>query len=313
MLKYLIISLSNDSVSFCHYECGTGHELIDLQSLKRALHWAMTENLNVQVLYPNREIPDAYKQVIDAVDHVNIVGSSNPDISLHKDIVIIENWSQTFGVSFEKGVGYVVRTSIQSLIDNIEAIKRILAEADRLVVSINDISSIDNNMIEGYRNALDRLIPAVAYQYAVGHNVQFNLLTDRIFLKKMNNCNAGWESVTLAPNGKFYVCPAFCLDGDDSIGDLDSGLDIKNPKLYRLGHSPICRVCDAWQCRRCVWLNRKLTLEVNTPGRQQCIAAHIERDASRRLLAGLKEHGIFIPDAEIDKVGYLDPIEKIIK
>lgn len=44
----------------------------------------------------------------------------------------------------------------------------------------------------------------------------------------MNNCNAGWESVTLAPDAKFYVCPAFYLGNDGyAIGDLQKGLDIK--------------------------------------------------------------------------------------
>ena len=135
----------------------------------------------------------------------------------------------------------------------------------------------------------------------------------------MNNCNAGWESITLAPDGRFYVCPAFYLADDNedfgigkakfSVGDLESGLDIKNPQLYRLDHAPLCRKCDAYQCRRCVWLNRKTTFEVNTPSHEQCVVAHIERNASRDLLASIRTIGTFLPDKEIKEIDYLDPFD----
>ena len=141
--------------------------------------------------------------------------------------------------------------------------------------------------------------------------VHFNLLTDRMFLDKMNNCNAGDESITLAPDGKFYICPAFYLDGSKAVGDLENGLDIKNRQLYRLDHAPICRKCDAWQCRRCVWLNRKTTLEVNTPSHEQCVVAHIERNASRRLLKEIRTLGEFLPEKEIKEIDYLDPFDII--
>jgi len=123
---------------------------------------------------------------------------------------------------------------------------------------------------------------------------QINLLTDRILLDKMNNCNAGIENITLAPNGKFYVCPAFYLENEnDSVGDLVTGINIKNKYLYQLQNAPLCRKCDAYQCKRCVWLNRKTTREVNTPSHEQCVVAHIERNAGREycMIYRLLEHG----------------------
>lgn len=94
-----------------------------------------------------------------------------------------------------------------------------------------------------------------------------------------------------------------------SIGSLEDGLDIKNPQLYKLDHAPICRKCDAYQCRRCVWINRKTTLEVNTPSREQCIIAHLERNASRKLLTSIRELGVFLPGKEIKEINYLDPFD----
>ena len=125
-----------------------------------------------------------------------------------------------------------------------------------------------------------------------------------------NNCEAGVKHVTVAPNGKFYICPAFYYEDEtDSIGDIDSGLNVKNPQLYDLAHAPLCRNCDAYQCKRCVWLNRKTTLEVNTPSHEQCVVAHLERNASRNLLAKIRENGNFMPETQIKELDYLDPFE----
>ena len=128
----------------------------------------------------------------------------------------------------------------------------------------------------------------------------------------MNNCNAGCESVTLAPNGNFYICPAFYVDGSESIGNLVDGLTIPNAQLFRLDYAPICRNCDAFQCRRCVWLNRETTLEVNTPGHEQCVVAHIEGNMSRLLLEELRNIGITIHDKCIPEMDYMDPIKTVI-
>ena len=118
----------------------------------------------------------------------------------------------------------------------------------------------------------------------------------------MNNCNAGWESITLAPDGKFYICPAFYQDNLGDVGDLKNGINIPNPQLYRLDHAPICSHCDAYQCRRCIWLNLKTTLEVNTPSHEQCVVSHLERNASR-----------IINSENIPEINYLDPFDIIEK
>lgn len=134
----------------------------------------------------------------------------------------------------------------------------------------------------------------------------------------MNNCGAGDTTITLAPDGKFYICPAFYQENQEdalgnlkhSIGDLDNGLDIKKSQLYKLDHAPLCRHCDAYQCKRCIWLNRKLTYEVNTPSHEQCVMAHLERNASRNLLLSIRKHGEFLPGYDIKEINYLDPFDE---
>lgn len=134
----------------------------------------------------------------------------------------------------------------------------------------------------------------------------------------MNNCNAGVDHITLAPDGLFYICPAFYYEQiknentNNSIGDITKDIEIKNQQLYRLDHAPICRECDAYHCKRCVWLNRKLTLEVNTPSHEQCIVAHTERNASKRLLEDINKTEALI-DNTIENLDYIDPFDKFKK
>lgn len=314
MLKYLIIPLANDAVSFCHYERGNQSDmLIDIETLKKAIFWAMTENLNVQFVYPDKEILSEYKAAVDTIDHAKIVGSDCEDKELvdEADIVIFDDWESLDAFGFQPCKSYVIRTDKSLLFENADVIKSLLPKLDRLVVVIKDVDKFKKQDFEKYEAFLNAMIPVVKEEYGKGHSLHFNLLTDRMLLDKMNNCNAGDESITFAPDGKFYICPAFYLDGSKAVGDLENGLDIKNQQLYRLDHAPICRKCDAWQCRRCVWLNRKTTLEVNTPSHEQCVVAHIERNASRKLLEGIRTLGEFLPEKEIKEIDYLDPFEII--
>ena len=175
---------------------------------------------------------------------------------------------------------------------------------------IADIDTFTTEDFDRYNSALNMLAEQLHMLYEKGAAPQLNLLSDRLLLNQMNNCNAGVESVTLTPDGKFYICPAFYYDPEgEAVGDLESGLNIKNQQLYQLDHAPLCRRCDAYQCRRCVWLNHRTTLEVNTPSHEQCVAAHLERNASRNLLLALQRSNSVMSQQTIPEINYLDPFD----
>lgn len=316
MLKYLVIPLTDDAVSFCHYKRKkTGGNLIPLDTLRESILWSMKENLIIQFLYPDHEVPPVYKEVIDTIDNIKIVGSSCEDIEVLQsaDIIVLDTWAASTQFELEHSRHYVIRTTKDELFNNMPALKNILKKTDRLVVALTDIDKFQDSDFDKYRTFLESLIPVVKEEYLKGHYLHFNLLTDRMLLDRMNNCNAGCENLTLAPDGKFYICPAFYLEGSKSVGNLKDGLDIKNPQLYRLDHSPICRICDAFQCHRCVWVNVNTTLEVNTPSHEQCVIAHIGRTASRKFMNELRELGVSVTDKDIDEIDYLDPFDKLMK
>ena len=276
--------------------------------------FGMKENLMIQFVYPDYELPLEYKEVIETIDHSKIVSSLCDDESLRDeaDVIVYHDWTGLSFGKFEEDKSYVLRTSKADLFDRFLFVKDILSKVTRLNVVITDVESFKEEDFERYKQILQVLSDHLEKLYVGGKSPQLNLLTDRMMLSAMNNCGAGDSCITLASNGKFYVCPAFYYEDEaDCIGDLEHGLDIKNKQLYRLDHAPICRHCDAWQCKRCIWLNRKMTLEVNTPSHEQCVLAHLERNASRELLQNIRKHGTFLPQQEdIKEIDYLDPFDK---
>lgn len=322
MLQYLIIQLDDTSVSYCHYDNNKiYHKLISIENLKAGILYAMKENLKVQFLYPDYELTREYKNVINNIDHSNIVSSLCEDKYLleNADVVVFHDWTGLDSFNFVKQSACVICTSKVDFFDRYLFLKRVLSIVPRLNVVITDIETFQDKDFIKYKETLGHLSDFIERLYAKGESPQFNLLTDRIMLNGMNNCNAGFENITLAPDGNFYVCPAFYLvDDTDSyglgktkynIGNLVDGVDIKNPQLYRLSYAPLCCHCDAYQCKRCVWLNRKMTYELNTPSHEQCVIAHIERNISRDLLYRIRKYGTFLPEQEIKEIDYLDPFD----
>lgn len=299
MLQYLTILLDDTSVSFCHYENPKKERrLMPLDILKLGIRFGMMENLMIQYVYPDYELPTEYAEVIESIDHSKI-----KPVKDDTDAWVINNIT-----NIKTDVPVVWRTTKQELFAHEYDIESALDNVPRLNIVLTDIQSFTNDDFEEYKEILGKLVSKVEKLYISGNYSQLNLLTDLLMLEEMNNCGAGDTSITFAPNGKFYVCPAFYYEDEkNSIGDLERGLDIKNKQLYKLAYAPICRHCDAYHCKRCIWLNRKTTLEVNTPSHEQCVIAHLERNASRELLLAVRKHGAFLPEQDIKEIDYLDP------
>lgn len=302
MLQYLIILLDETSTSFCHYQNPkTEQHLFPLETLRKGIRFGMMESLMIQFVYPDYELPKEYQEAIETIDHSKIMPQKEG-----ADVWVTD---KVEGISSD--IPVVLRINREYLFAHACEISEAIGRVSRLNIVLTDIETFTDDDFTQYKSLLGKISDSLEQLYVEGKSPQLNLLTDCMMLSKMNNCGAGDTNITLAPNGKFYVCPAFYYENEtDIIGDLDNGLDIKNKQLYRLDHAPICSHCDAWQCKRCVWLNRKITLEVNTPSHEQCVLAHLERNASRGVLQNIRKHGTFLPEKEdIMEIDYLDPFD----
>ena len=308
MLQYLIILLDETSTSFCHYNIPNdrNHRLIDLGDLKKGIKFAMMENLMIQFVYPNFELSKQYTDLINSIDHVDIKPYTDKP-KVDSDVVVYNE--VPLNLLEDDYPTTIFRMTPQDFFDFPNyLVKQVCHKIKRFNIVIKDIGSIQVWDLDQYKSKLNELAEIVSEEYFKGGISQWNILTDRISLSEMNNCNAGDSTITLAPNGKFYICPAFYYENEeDSVGDINRGLNIPNQHLYKIQYAPICRHCDAYQCKRCVWLNRRKTLEVNTPSHEQCVAAHLERNASRTLLYNIRKQGDYLQNNEINEIDYLDP------
>lgn len=308
MMQYLIILLDDTSVSYCH--CDNPHterKLISLEDLKAGILYAMKENLMIQFVYPDYELPQEYLDAIDTIDHHDIkpLGRGESDVMVLHTPQSLRDSSPNLGEQLADAV-VVLRMKKDELFVNGATIVTLLQKVQRLNVVITDLETFNDDDLKRYDALLDQWAAVLTEEYLKGRTPQLNLLTDRMMLTKPNHCNAGVENITLAPNGKYYLCPAFYYSNPSDCIDPQN---IPNQQLLRLDHAPLCRHCDAYHCRRCVWLNRKTTLEVNTPSHEQCIVAHTERNASRRLLEAIRKEAEFMPEVEIKEINYMDPFE----
>lgn len=316
MLQYLMILLDDTSTSYCHYNNEKSEsKLISIEDLKAGIFFGMTENLMIQYVYPSHALPAEYEDVLESIDHSKIMPADNPNVD-EADVVVFNDWKQMEGFSYSEGVSYVLRINKSDLFEQKVLIADTIEKTTKLNVVITDVETFSDEDFDAYKGVLQLWSEKLEKLYAEGKSPLLNLLTDRMQLEEMNNCGAGESNITLAPDGKFYVCPAFYQTNSDTIispafyaGSLEEGVHVKSAQLYKLDHAPLCRKCDAFHCRRCVWLNRKTTLEVNTPSHEQCVVAHLERNASRQLLANIRKHGQFLPQQEIKEIDYLDPFD----
>ena len=217
MLQYLILLLDDTSTSFCHYKNpNTERHLMPVDILKQGIRFGMMQNLMIQFVYPDYELPQEYQEVIESIDHSKI-----KPVKEDADV-----WVTTDIQGVQADVPVVWRTNKQTFFSNYDAIVEALEKVPRLNIVLEDVETFNDHEFRQYKELLEKLSTNIEQLYAAGKSPQLNLLTDRMVLREMNNCGAADTNITLAPNGKFYVCPAFYYENEsDSVGDLEKGLN----------------------------------------------------------------------------------------
>ena len=307
MLKYIIILLDDSSISFCHYDNSNKPKLMSKEILRQGIFFAMKSNLRIQYVLPPYSLPQEYTELMGSMFHDTIGAMEQKELA---DVVIINDFWTVNKDLLDESQRYVIRTTIADFLSNYNSLESLIRKGVSFNVVFTDVEQFTDDKIKSYRSTLSTIGTWVKEAILSGKNCNTNLITDRIALDAMNNCGAGDSSITLAPDGKFYPCPAFYYEKDSyaQMGDIESGLTIKSAKLYTLEGAPLCKRCDAFHCKRCVWLNKKLTCEINTPSRQQCVMAHIERNAGRELLMDFHKDNL-LKEKKIKKLNYLDPFD----
>ncbi|MGA3287153.1 MAG: CXXX repeat peptide maturase [Bacteroidota bacterium] len=311
-MKFLIVPIDKSSISFCYYEnpySGIDPEPISLSTLKIAIDYAQANGLTINFLYGQMDPPLPYRSIIESVSHAKIVPLALANV-YPESIVVIESGEikQVTGISLGPDRNLIVRIDKDRLPQLAKTLPLLFGAFHRLNLCITGLERITETELDLYSQQLLMLAETVADRYRRGDIFELNFLSDRLILNNMKNCEAGCEHLTVGSDGRLYLCPAFLYDNPDiSVGDLTDGIHIPNADLLQLDHAPLCSLCDAYHCKRCIYLNKKLTLEINTPSRQQCVASHKERNASEKLFTLLQDLPAFTAMKKIPAIDYNDP------
>lgn len=242
---------------------------------------------------------DEYKKLI------HIGTNKNSNIVIHDDAI-------NCNVS-ENNIVLISKKHIKNLS---EIVSMILdkEKAYRINIVIKDLDEWDDSTLYDYKTQIEKISERLYMLFLNSKSISINVLTDIFDNTCIIDCGSGVNSFAVAPNGKIYICPAFYFNNeDDSIGDLDNGINIERENLINIESSKICISCDAYQCKRCLYINKKMTKEINTPPKIQCLVSHIERGVSRELQLKLIKSDLLDPVNFINKINYMDPLDKIKK
>jgi len=319
MRKYIILIAYKEAISFCNYKAtkhnDTSSEFIPIKIFNEAINYAKSHDLILNIVLGKERLPKEYIHILKDVSYTLLVPLELLETYPEAIPVIDFAGQEIISLDFKRKAEIVI---IRLSVNDIQNIKRVISQlagiSRRINLVLKDIESLSEEKLAVYQYQLNKLIPFMIKLYQGGNSLEVNCISDRFLLDEMNNCNAGLEHITLAPNGKFYICPGFYYSNpENDIGTIKNGENIPNKELLHIENAPICSVCDAFQCKRCVYLNKEITKELNTPSQQQCILSHIERNTSRSLFKQLKKSILNYSEFEdIPEIDYLDPIENIV-
>ncbi len=313
--KILNVLLSGDSPPICSYDAhgpGKKNQTLRIDILEKYLAAAKKENFYINFIYPNHEIDDVYKPLIAAA-RFQITKPYKGERSASKledGEIFIFKVGQPVSPEFScvNVILHVVKDQLEFLKDYVS--KLFSQEVLRINLVIDDLTQWEEYDMALYKKVLSAISRIIIDAFQKNRPKSFNVLTDRLQLDKMNNCNAGIEHVTLGPDGKLYLCPASYYK-NQPLEQEELNISDKLAFLLKMENAPICNHCDAYQCRRCFLLNIEQTGELNIPGEKQCVISHIEREVSRTLQQQLITEKLTpFPNRNlIVELDYRDPFE----
>lgn len=178
-LTDLIILLHTKSVSYCYYKnnCDT-ENWICIDVLKEGIRFALKNNLHVQFVYPTQDMPENYKEIVNSINHSNIVPYN---VKEEDNTIKVFTLLNDFACNNSYTYNCILHIKFSQIEENINQIIAKSNYYNRLNIVIDDIESIKDLDMERYRSYLGRLSSHIKNMYDRQIEIHINLLTDRIF------------------------------------------------------------------------------------------------------------------------------------
>ncbi len=314
-IQYLIVLLEDAATSFCYYDAygpSEPNKIISQNQLQTIVDFAEKNSLFINFLYGDSPLSEELEQLIETTTHIKIAPVSQIGYLQNAIFVFDYNGQDLPEINSFEGKPIIILRLGKKHLNQLNVIyDALFRKCSRINLIIKDIDDFTPDEFQQYEEQLKGISKKTSLAFQQELNSELSFITDRILLTQMNNCNAGISHITISPSGDFFLCPAWFSNNSKPIGNVESGFELKNQELLKLENAPICRICDAWHCKRCYFLNQKTTLEINTPSHEQCVGSHLERNASRNVLKLLRKSGIAMDNfSPIPPIDYLDPFEE---
>ncbi len=309
--RHLYFILSDDVIEHCNYKSSqnTGN-IMSEQILEKAFKFCNDHLYTPVILHSkNKDLIFDFNQY-SKNERIEIVGGNKKLLLKNSDriITVIDSGATSCEIADEKNCILTLdEKNINSLASMVE---ELIEKVSR--ININLIMKGRTLDLDIYERQLKRMVTMLIEYYRAGEMKEINLITDRLFLDRMDNCESGNYNFSVAPNGNFYICPAFYFNTPElEVGSLDEGINL-NKEHFKLKNAPYCSKCDVYHCNRCVYLNKLLTNEFNTPSSSQCKKSHLEREMSLLLWNTLRSEDINLPIiTTLTSLDYSDPVELV--
>ncbi len=230
--KYLLIYTDDSKMPHCLYNNKKKYERMTMPKdvFLKALNFASSNGMT-PVIVGDYEVPNKDMNFIRINEESN---EKNEDIiNLNLNHIPANISSDICNLHIEKQDLKLLYKNIVLLLNG--------SPIKRINIVLDDLDTFTNDELNDYKEQLLALA-----KYLCEHNSNNNASIN--VFDKQKDCDCGVNTFSVAPNGKFYICPGiYFYDPDLSIGDLEDTSTINLKHLDK--------------CTHCAYLNKKLTGE----------------------------------------------------
>lgn len=272
--KYMYFILSNDIAPHCMYTpTGDMSKRMSQSTFELGMKYVY-ENHFIPVYLGNPEPYLSEREKNKFFIRIDDVASlerehSNIDIAV---VVPVYNRSN-YHVKTAYGDACIIsikKSELESLADMTRELSSIYRRVNILKA---DVAGWDEIAVAKYAEEVKRIKSAVDCGEVTS---SINIFSHPGDSATIDRCGAGTTEITFAPDGDFYICPAYYFKGATSIGAPEKGIHIPDAEIYSISKAPACSNCGLANCPRCVGVNESLSLSPNIPAEIICMLSKIE-------------------------------------
>ncbi len=312
--KELYFLLSEDYENYCSFNNKNSlRSFMSIDTILKGLKFAYHNFYNPVFVHSKSEFSFENIKDYESYDILHIVPAKfldkAVDCGLKRILPVYDLNSLSYkDPNYENVILNIAASEIEQLYDSV---KILLTRTSRININIIDLDK-QFDELEYRRQMLKIKDLILGIEKSQGIFKEVSLLTDVLFINSHDNCKAGHKTFVLSPNEKLYTCCAiYSNEAKSSIGNINDGISVDyDARLYEIENSNLCRLCDAYQCKNCIYTNKVSTKEVNVSPSFQCRKSHVERLVSSEILNELNQISKFKLniDKKIAELGYQDPI-----